>query len=106
MFKSIASRSKVPVFVSLSILLFVAGFMSHDTITHTYQFWAEMFSPKPVQYSAPLSEYERKVNELFASQVHQVWCKHEAEEIVSIDLAEQYLAKYQELSGKEVKGAK
>lgn len=92
--------------VSALVLVFVAGFMSHDTITHTYQFWAEMFSPKPVQYSAPLSEYERKVNELFTSQVHQVWCKHEAEEIVSIDLAEQYLAKYQELSAKEVKGAK
>lgn len=92
--------------VGVLVLVFVAGFMSHDTITHTYQFWAEMFSPKPVQYSAPLSEYERKVNELFTSQVHQVWCKHEAEEIVSIDLAEQYLAKYQELSGKEVKGAK
>lgn len=92
--------------VSALVLVFVAGFMSHDTITHTYQFWAEMFSPKPVQYSAPLSEYERKVNELFTSQVHQVWCKHEAEEIVSIDLAEQYLAKYQELSAKEVKSAK
>lgn len=106
MFKNLIQRAKAPVFVSVSVLLFIAGFMSHDTITHTYTFWAEMFSPKPEQYTAPLSEYERKVNDLFTSQVHQVWCKHEAEEIVSIDLAEQYLAKYQELSGKDVKTAK